>query len=313
MNQNRFLALILIAALIAFWHLTREFDEAATISAPRQRSAAVRSPLTTVTTQPPPRAAPVPPPLPPAPPPPKISKAQVVEQADGSITSPPGTVPFELVGDYVVAFGDVLLGRPTVENFPKSGFIEAPKMQTWEGGQVPYSIHASLPNHERILKTIQYFNAHTPIRFVPYKNGDPDSIVFMPGEELCLSYLGRIGGNQPIYLSEKCTEHEIAHEVMHALGFIHEQSRPDRDRFLRIVWQNIEQQKKDQFVMAPDALIDPIRNRPFDFRSVMLYPADAFAKSDGLLTMESLGQAIDPVSNGLSDEDLTRLEMLYNR
>lgn len=226
---------------------------------------------------------------------------------------PPGSVPFTLNNGWVVAYGDILLGKPKNPDFPATGFIEAPHLNMWPRGIIPFSIHESLPNPERVLRVINYMNENTPVRFVAY-SGQPDSIVFFPMDGVCVSYLGKIGGNQPIYLDSRCSDHEITHELMHALGFIHEHSRADRDQYVSVIWNNIEPDKQDQFDVTPESINDPMRGRPFDYNSVMLYPTTAFAREPGATTLVSRSptQPIAPVSNGMSAEDLERLRILYS-
>ena len=56
----------------------------------------------------------------------------------------------------------------------------------------------------------------------------------------CGSYEGRIGGNQKLSLDSECfTPSLVKHELIHAIGFWHEQSRTDRDDYVTINTTNI--------------------------------------------------------------------------
>lgn len=57
------------------------------------------------------------------------------------------------------------------------------------------------------------------------------------------------------------------HEMAHAIGQMHEQSRNDRDNYVTMLWNNI-QEGHDNINMAKTQTFD---NNPYDYESVLQY------------------------------------------
>ncbi|UYV76940.1 hypothetical protein LAZ67_14002507 [Cordylochernes scorpioides] len=157
------------------------------------------------------------------------------------------------------------------------------------------------------------YHDKTCIRFVERTN-EANYINIFRGQG-CYSYVGLVHrGQQPVSLGAGCHYHgTIVHELGHAVGFFHEQNRSDRDKYIRILWQNIKDGAADQF-----ALLKPEQNRlltPFDYNSIMLYGSMTFSKDrPRLRTMEKIdGGLLKEVIEkpGLSADDVARIQKLY--
>ena len=92
-----------------------------------------------------------------------------------------------------------------------------------------------------IARGIMTLQEETCVKIVPKEDHDADYVWMRRGPG-CAAHVGRIGGQQWLFLGQGCFSLEtVVHELMHAVGFIHEQSRPDRDEYVKIKWENIKE------------------------------------------------------------------------
>uniref|UniRef100_A0A915ANV2 Metalloendopeptidase n=1 Tax=Parascaris univalens TaxID=6257 RepID=A0A915ANV2_PARUN len=92
----------------------------------------------------------------------------------------------------------------------------------------------------KIADVFEEYTKFTCIKFTPKTDEDYDYIHIFP-DDGCYSMVGRVGGRQEVSLASGCLEKGIIiHELMHTVGFFHEQSRADRDDYVTILWENIQ-------------------------------------------------------------------------
>ncbi|XP_062405956.1 hatching enzyme 1.2-like isoform X1 [Sardina pilchardus] len=140
---------------------------------------------------------------------------------------------------------------------------------------VPYYISNQYSSRERatIERGLQSFAQSTCIRFV--RRSRQRDYVYIQSRGGCWSYVGRRGGGQIVSLARRgCVYHQVVqHELLHALGFNHEQTRSDRDRYVRIYYQNILRGQAYNF----NKINTNNLGTPYDYGSVMHYGRYAFS------------------------------------
>ncbi|XP_055644268.1 astacin-like metalloprotease toxin 2 [Toxorhynchites rutilus septentrionalis] len=105
------------------------------------------------------------------------------------------------------------------------------------------------------------------------------------------------------------------HELMHTLGFLHQHTRPDRDQYIEILYENVIQRPEILFnfeIIEPwTELLFPL---PYDYDSIMHYNATMFSRDpEKLQTIVPREPKIKPIGqrDHLSAFDIIAINLLY--
>ncbi|GFT09957.1 zinc metalloproteinase nas-15 [Nephila pilipes] len=205
------------------------------------------------------------------------------------------------VGQAHLFQGDIYLRNGTLT---QDRFATKLKSLRWPNGIVIYTLDEIYSESEKALlrSAMDEFEKQTCIKWV--ERTEEDNYVEIYSEMGCWSELGRVGGVQSLSLeSPDCMKKGvIMHEMMHALGFLHEQSRFDRDEFVKVVWDNVISGMEPNFEKLYPVEIDDL-GLSYDYRSIMHYSAFMFAKDRSKPTLRPTDEHVPLKALGLGQKE----------
>jgi len=105
----------------------------------------------------------------------------------------------------------------------------------------------------------------------------------------------------------------VVHEMAHSIGFFHEQSRMDRDSYVKINFKNVKpvDGKPMHYNFHKEFQINS-RGHKYDYLSVMHYTKTAFGDGDvTIVTLDPAYQDKIGQRNGLSDGDVEQINGVF--
>ena len=231
-------------------------------------------------------------------------------------------VTHEVIDGMAIVEGDIILGRademiPATESTAHKGVGRSSvaisgSRYRWPNGVMPYVVDPAIVDPGRVQLAIARWNTTMlgVVKMVP-RTTEANYVSFrrVTGTSDCTSYVGMLGyGSQAITVSDSCSAGTLAHEIGHAWGLWHEQSREDRDKYVTINWANIKTGQNHNFNQAISNGDDL---GAYDYNSIMHYAATSYS-ANGKATITTIPAGISIGQRSyLSAGDIAGIKTLY--
>ncbi|XP_011866092.1 PREDICTED: high choriolytic enzyme 1-like isoform X2 [Vollenhovia emeryi] len=198
------------------------------------------------------------------------------------------------------------------------------KTLLWPNGVVNYYVHSSIANEpmkfavlEDALRIIMSKTCVKFVRLHEYAKLPANNWVNVTGHRKgCFSDLGR-NVYEPTTLNLdvngcfRVIGHAI-HEMLHTLGVYHEHMRPDRDKHITIIWENIRKEDVFNFHILNKSIVTDY-GLPYDYNSIMHYSMTAFSTNRSHPTIVPTSSSVEIGQRShLSHYDIQKLLIAYN-
>jgi len=167
--------------------------------------------------------------------------------------------------------GDIIVPIDFYESQGKQAWREN---SWWPGGIIPYEFDTNVVSWQQdsMLAAMSVWESISSIDFVE-RNGEADYVHILATANTNSSWVGKKGGEQFVKIASWNYRLIIAHELMHCVGFWHEQSRPARDSFVTVQIDSVYEGYGHNFDIHGDAG----EWGYYDFTSIMHYDECAFS------------------------------------
>lgn len=232
-------------------------------------------------------------------------------------------VRLEEDGTYSLAGSDTRLFDNQLSDTAES-FVENPEplddraglalgggVRKWPNSTIVYRISGlSSTVRSELQKSFDEWTSKTNVRFKERTNESNYVTISSSGSNSNsgVATLGVNGSRGFIRLGTRATAVVIIHEIGHTLGYIHEQNRRDRDEYIIVNFNNIQNNAVDQFYKSNSATLVTSQ---FDVNSTMMYGSYTFSKN-GQPTITNLNGSVLPQRQArISSLDIQGTNSIY--